>query len=60
MSTVELSELKVQLKELVEKQFVRYSVSSWGAPVSLVKNNYGTMRLCVDYRQLNKVTIKNR
>lgn len=50
MSAVELSKLKVKLKELVEKQFVRYSVSSWGAHVSLVKNNYGTMRLCVDYQ----------
>jgi len=45
---------------LLEKQFIRPSVSPWGALVLLVKKKYGSMRLCVDYRQLNKVTIKNR
>ena len=60
MSPLELSELKTQLEELLEKQFVRPSVSPWGAPVLLVKKKDGSMRLCVDYRQLNKVTIKNR
>lgn len=50
MSTVELSKLKEHLKKLVEKQFVKHSISSCGAPVSLVKNNYGTMRLYVDYQ----------
>jgi len=55
-----LGELKKQLEELLEKQFVRPSVSPWGAPVLLVKIKHGSMRLCVDYRQLNKVTIKNR
>eukprot|EP00256_Glycine_max_P033767 XP_006579243.1 uncharacterized protein LOC102667929 [Glycine max] len=57
---VQLSELKKQLEELLEKQFVRHSVSPWGVPVLLVKKKDETMRLCVDYCQLNKVTIKNR
>ena len=60
MSTSELSELKKQLEELLEKKFVRPSVSSWGTPVLLVKKKDGNMRFCVDYRQLNKVTIKNK
>src|ERR1044072_7306329 len=60
MSASELSELKKQLEELLEKKFIRPSVSPWGAPVLLVKKKEGSMRLCVDYRQLNKVTIKNR
>ena len=59
MSLIELAELKKQL-ELLEKRFVRPSVSPWGAPVLLVKKKDETMRLCVDYRQLNKVTIKNK
>jgi len=60
MSASELGELKKQLEELLEKQFIRPSVSPWGAPVLLVKKKDGSMRLCVDYRQLNKVTIKDR
>ena len=60
MSASELVELKKQLDELLEKQFIRPSVSSWGALVLLVKKNNDNMRLCVDYRQWNKVTIKNR
>jgi len=60
MSGSELGELKKQLEELLEKQFIRPSVSPWGAPVLLVKKKDGCMRLCVDYRQLTKVTIKNR
>jgi len=60
MSASELGELKKQLEELLEKQFIRPSVSPWGALVLLVKKKDGSMRLCVDYRQLNKVTIKNR
>jgi len=60
MSPLELSELKKQLEELLEKGFIRPSVSPWGAPVLLVKKKDGSMRLCIDYRQLNKVTIKNK
>jgi hypothetical protein len=60
MSASELGELKQQLEELLEKQFIRPIVSPWGAPMLLVKKKDGSMRLCVDYRQLNKVTIKNR
>jgi len=60
MSASELGELKKQLEELLEKQFIRPSFSPWGAAVLLVKKKDGSMRLCVDYRQLNKVTIKNQ
>ncbi|MCI11448.1 RNA-directed DNA polymerase (Reverse transcriptase) [Trifolium medium] len=60
MSASELKELKKQLEDLLEKKFIRPSVSPWGAPVLLVKKKDGSMRLCVDYRQLNKVTIKNK
>ncbi|MCI89701.1 RNA-directed DNA polymerase (Reverse transcriptase), partial [Trifolium medium] len=56
MSAAELERLKEQLEELLEKKFVRPSVSPWGAPVLLVKKNDGSMRLCIDYRQLNKAT----
>lgn len=55
MSPSELAELKKQLEELREKQFIRLSASPWGAPVLLVKKKDGSIRLCIDYRQLNKV-----
>ncbi|MCH82779.1 RNA-directed DNA polymerase (Reverse transcriptase), partial [Trifolium medium] len=60
MSPLELKELKAQLEELLQKHFIRPSVSPWGAPVLLVKKKDGGMRLCIDYRRLNKVTIKNK
>ena len=60
MSPLELSELKKQLKEMLEKGFIRPSVSPWVTPILLVKKKDGSIRLCVDYRQLNKVTIKNK
>src|SRR4030067_2410880 len=60
MSASVLAELKKQLEDLLDKKFVRPSVSPWGAHVLLVKKKDGSMRLCVDYRQLNKGTIKNR
>ena len=60
MAPSELRELKVQLQELLEKGFIQPSVSPWGAPVLFVKKKDGTMRLCIDYRQLNQVTVKNK
>ncbi|KAL0546141.1 hypothetical protein IC582_016047 [Cucumis melo] len=60
MAPIELKELKVQLQELLDKGFIRPSVSPWGAPVLFVKKKDGSMRLCIDYRELNKVTVKNR
>ncbi|TYK11938.1 ty3-gypsy retrotransposon protein [Cucumis melo var. makuwa] len=60
MAPAELKELKVQLQELLDKGFIRPSVSPLGAPVLFVKKKDGSMRLCIDYRELNKVTVKNK
>ncbi|GJU12981.1 putative reverse transcriptase domain-containing protein [Tanacetum coccineum] len=55
----EMKELSVQLQELLEKGFIRSSLSSWGAPVLFVKKKNGSFQMCIDYRQLKKLTIKN-
>jgi len=60
MAPAELAELKKQIEELMEKQFIRPSASPWGALALLVKNKDGSSRLCMDYRQLNKLTVKNK
>ena len=60
MAPVELQEFKVQLQELLDKGFIRSSTSPWGAPVLFAKKKDKTLRLCIYYQQLNRVTIKNR
>ncbi|XP_038988015.1 uncharacterized protein LOC120112523 [Phoenix dactylifera] len=59
MAPAELKELKEQLQELLDLGFIRPSVSPWGAPVLFVRKKDGSMRLCIDFREINKVTIKN-
>ena len=60
MSMEELKELKKQLTELQEAGYIRPSSSPWRAPVLFVQKKYGSQRMCVDYRSLNDVTIKNK
>ena len=59
-SPAELRELKAQLEELLCKGFIRPSISQWGAPVLFVKKKDGNLRLCINYMQLNRVTIRNQ
>ena len=60
MAPAELKELKAQLEDFLSKGFIRPSISPWGALVLFVKKKDGSLRLCIDYRQLNRVTIRNQ
>ena len=60
MAPAELKELKAQLEELLSKDFIRPSTSPWGAPVLFLKKKDGSLRLCIDYKQLNRATIPNQ
>ena len=60
MTLVELQELRVQLQELLDKGFIKPNTSPWGTPILFAKKKDKTLRLCIDCRQLNRVTIKNR
>ncbi|XP_073016066.1 uncharacterized protein [Primulina eburnea] len=60
LALAEMKELKDQIQDLLDKGFIRPSFSPCGVPVLFVKKKYGSMRLCIDYRELNRVTIKNK
>ena len=60
MAPAELKELKVQLQGLLDMGFIRPSYSPWGAPILFVKKKEGSLLMCIDYRELNKLTVKNR
>nr|GEW16032.1 putative reverse transcriptase domain-containing protein [Tanacetum cinerariifolium] len=60
LAPFEMKELADQLRELSKKGFIRPSSSPWGAPVSFVKKKDRSFRMCIDYRELNKLTVKNR
>ena len=59
MAPAEVKELKLQLQDVLERRFIQESESPWGTPVLFVKKKDGNLRLCIDYRGLNAVTIKN-
>ena len=60
IAPAELRGLKAQLQELLGKGFIRPNASPWGAPLLFVKKKDGSFWMCIDYRQLNKVTVKNK
>ncbi|KAI3720372.1 hypothetical protein L6452_21288 [Arctium lappa] len=60
LAPTEMQEMMTQLQELIEKGFIRPSSSPWGAPMLFVKKKDESMRMCIDYRELNKVTVKNK
>ena len=60
MALMELKELMKQFEELLDKEFIRPSTSPWGAPMLFVKKKDGSLRLCIDYRQLNRITVKDK
>ena len=60
MAPAEMKEFRDHIEQLLGQGFIRRSTSPWGAPVLFVKKRDGLLRLCVDYRELNKVTIQNK
>jgi hypothetical protein len=60
MAPTELNELKTQLQELLDIGFIQANNSPWGEPVLFVRMKDGTHRLCIDYRHLNKIAMKNK
>ena len=60
VAPTELKELKTQLQGLLDKGFIRPGILPWGASILFVKKKDDTLRMCIDYRQINKVTVKNK